>query len=106
MVYLVYRLGYHPKAFVYWCSLAWGLMLLCYLVMPRPGDPVPTPLTPVNINYVFGPSETRVQTWMPEWAWFALLMTGLPVLVWWPTHLGLLRWMRRAGPEKALGSGR
>ncbi|MGC4050317.1 MAG: hypothetical protein QM757_13145 [Paludibaculum sp.] len=101
LVYLVHRLGYHKKALVYWCSLAWVLMLLCYFVMPKPGDPLPTPLTPVNINYVYGPSETKVQTWMPETAWFALLMIGLPVLVWWPTHLLLQKWFgRAAGPAR------
>ncbi len=47
---------------------------------------------PVNINYVYGFGDTAVQTWMPGWAWLALLYGGLPLLVFWPTHLVLRRW--------------
>jgi len=56
--------------------------------------PPPTPnpgLTPVNINYVWGPSEQAAQTWVPPAVWFAGSMVGLPLLVFAPTHFVLSR---------------
>jgi hypothetical protein len=89
VVYLVWKVGYDRRAFWAWNVLFWVLLLVCFFLMPPP-----TPnagLTPVNINYVWGPSEQVRQTWVPPSVWFAGLMLGLPLLVFAPTHFVLNR---------------
>lgn len=94
LVYLVGRLGYDRRALFAWTGLAWTLMLISYFFLP---GPTPDPgLTPVNVDYVFGPSDRTPQTWMPEWAWLATLMTALPLAMFAPVHVAMTRW-RGAG---------
>jgi len=96
LVYLVWRLGYDRRALVFWTTLAWALMLISYFLLPRP-----TPnagLTPVNIDYVFGPSDAAAQTWMPEWAWLTLMMIGLPLAMFAPIHVAMARWRGITAP--------
>lgn len=90
LVYLVWRLGYDRRALLAWTALAWGLMLASYFFLPGP-----TPdagLTPVNVDYVFGLSDSAPQNWMPAWAWLALMMAGLPTLLFAPVHVAMARW--------------
>ncbi len=56
LIYLVWRLGYDPKAFKYWTALAWILIVVCYFLMPGPREDAAMIATPVNINYVYGMS--------------------------------------------------
>lgn len=94
LVYLVWRLGYDRRALFAWTGLAWTLMLISYFFLPGP-----TPdagLTPVNVDYVFGPSDSAPQTWMPQWAWLTTLMVGLPIAMFAPVHVAMDRW-RGAG---------
>jgi len=91
LVYLVWRLGYDRRGFPAWTGLAWILVLICFLFMPPPR---PDPgLTPVNINYVWGMSDTVAQTWMPPAAWVAGLIVLLPLLLYAPVHFLLRRVM-------------
>jgi len=88
LVYLVWHLGYDRRAWAAWSGLAVVVLAVCFFAMPAPR---PDPgLTPVNINYVWGMSDTAAQTWMPAPAWFGLLVVGIPLLLCGPTHL-LLR---------------
>ncbi len=90
LVFLVWRLGYDRRAFKAWTCLAWGLLLVCYLFMPAP---IANPgNTPVNINYVYGMSDTAPQTWMPRQLWLLALMVGMPLLMFAPVHVLLSRW--------------
>jgi hypothetical protein len=66
-------------------------MLICFFFMPPPH---PNALTPVNINYVFGMSDSAAQTWMPPAAWIMGMMVILPVLLFAPVHFLLARTMR------------
>jgi len=86
LIWLVFRLGYDRRSFAAWTGLAWALMLLSFLLLPGPPAPPGNPNLPVNVNYVFGLSETGPQTWLPPLGWLAVLMVGLPLLAWWPTH--------------------
>ena len=89
LVYLVWRLGYDRRALLGWTAMAWGLLAVCYFLMP---GPMPNAgMMPVNINYVYGMSDAIAQTWMPGWVWFGMLIVGLPVALFWPTHLVLSR---------------
>lgn len=91
LLFLVWRLGYDRRAFVWWTVVAWMLMLIAYFVLPAPGEPLSFPTQPHNVNYVFGPDGDVAQTWMPATAWLSLLLVGLPVLFYLPTHVALVR---------------
>jgi hypothetical protein len=95
LIYLVARLGYDRRALVLWTVTAWILLVVCYLWMPPPPEPVHLPgvrQPPVNINYVYGLDKTAAQTFMHPHVWFALLMAVMPVLVFLPTHWVLEKW--------------
>lgn len=102
LVVLVWRLGYDRRALPAWTVLAWGLLIVCFFLMPAPPAPAENPNLPVNINYVHGMSDAKPQEWMPPFAWFGLLLVGLPTLLYVPTHFGLRQVFRDAGPV-ALG---
>ena len=94
LVYLVWRLGYDRRAWTAWSGLAVVVLAVCFFAMPAPR---PDPgLVPVNINYVWGMSDTAAQTWMPPYAWFGLLVVGIPFALCGPTHLLLRAVMPKA----------
>jgi len=94
LVYLVWKTGYDRRALPAWTALFLVVMLICFFVMP---PPTPNPgLTPVNINYVWGLRDTAAQTWMPPYVWLFLLLLGLPIFVFAPTHLFLSRFAPQA----------
>jgi hypothetical protein len=94
LVYLVWRTGYDRRGFWSWTALSSVLLLICFFFMP---PPTPNPgLTPVNINYVWGLSDTAAQTWMPPYAWFAVELIGLPLIAYAPVHFLLARFMQKA----------
>lgn len=87
LVWLVWKLGYDKRALPFWTVLAWGLMLVGYFLLPAPPAPAGDPNIPVNVNYVYGLSDAQPQNWMPPLAWLFLMLTGLPALIYFPTHL-------------------
>ena len=98
LVYLVYKLGYCQKAFWSWTVIAWSAMLISFFFMPAPGDPLAQANTPVNINYVYGFSETVKQNWLPDGLYLLGLMSILPIAVFWPTaHI-----LNKFYPQKAI----
>ena len=91
LVYLVWRTGYDRRGFWSWTVLSSVLLLVCFFFMP---PPTPNPgLTPVNINYVWGPSDTAAQTWVSPYVWLAGLLFGLPLAAYAPVHFLLARFM-------------
>jgi hypothetical protein len=96
LLYLLARLGYDRRGFWAWTTLAWVLMPVCYFLLPAPPPDPADPNRPVNVNYVYGMDDSAAQTWMPPLAWLALLMAGLPLLVYLPTHWALKRVFRPA----------
>ena len=94
LAYLVWKVGYDRRSFAVWTVLTWALLLICFFFMPPP-DPN-AGLKPVNINYVWGPSDAAAQTWVSPYLWLAGLMIGLPVLLYWPVHLLLSRYVPKA----------
>ena len=94
LVYLVWKTGYDRRALPLWTGLAWALLLFCFFAMP---PPAPNPgLTPVNIDYVWGMSDSVAQHWVPSPVWLAGLMIGLPLFAFVPAHVVLMRIMPRA----------
>ncbi|MCW8999046.1 MAG: hypothetical protein OQK04_10050, partial [Kangiellaceae bacterium] len=85
LLYLLKRTGFEAKALPMWTIIAWVAMLICFWFMPAPGEQTVSPNTPVNINYVYGFSETRRQSWLPDYQYLVLLMLALPMFVYWPS---------------------
>lgn len=93
LIHFVWRLGYDRRALAAWTVLAWGLMLICFFVLPSAGAELQFPNQPRNVNYVFGMNDAQPQSWMSQSAWLSLLLFGLPTLVFLPTHLILKRFL-------------
>lgn len=96
LAWLVWMVGYDRRAFKLWTGLAWVLLLVCFFLMPAPPPQADNPNLPVNINYVYGMDDKVAQTWMHPLAWLSLLLIGLPVLVFYPTHYLLRRFAPQA----------
>ncbi len=80
LIWLVWRLGYDPRAWRYMAILGWAILLLTFAL----ADPEN------NVNWVLGPGG-QVQEWMHPVTWLGVVMafcTG----VWWLTHL-LFGWL-------------
>ncbi len=95
LVYLLARLGYDRRAFKAWSILACGVLLVCFFALPAPPAPAGRPHLPVNVNYVYGLSDERPQSWMDPRLYFTLVLVALPAVVYLPTHLLLARVFRR-----------
>lgn len=81
LVWLVWTLGYDPRALMAMTAVTWIVLPLTRGIT----DPNR------NINWVHGPGGEGVrQTTLHPLAWLALLMIGLPVCVYIPTHFLLL----------------
>ena len=76
LVWLVWRLGYDPDAWLAQTALAWVVLPLTY-ALTDPKD---------NINWVYGPLGEPQQR-VPPLVYLALLMLALPLVVYLPTHL-------------------
>ena len=97
LVYLVWRLGYDRRGLPAWTMLASGLILISFFFMPPPR---PDPgLEPVNIDYVWGFSDTEPQHWMPPGLWVTGLMILMPLILFIPTHFLLRRTMPKPVSE-------
>lgn len=96
LLWLVLRLGYDRRGLWLWWGLAWTAMWASYLFLPMPPAPPDNPGLPVNVNYVFGINDKAPQTWMPQAAFFALMLAALPALIWLPTHKLLSKVVRPA----------
>ena len=91
LVYVVWKTGYDRRALPLWTGLAWALLLFCFFVTP---PPTTSPgLTPVNIDYVWGMSDSAAQHWVPSTVWLAGLMIGLPLFAFLPAHIVLMHAM-------------
>ncbi len=100
LLFLVRRLGYDRRALYSWSVLAWGLILVSFLFLPAPGDPLDFVNQPHNVNYVYGLDPDEPQQWMAPWAWVGCLLVGLPLGIYRPTHW-LLTWQDRWGRTEA-----
>jgi hypothetical protein len=57
----------------------------------------------VNVDYVWGFSDTEAQHWMPPGIWVAALMILLPALLYAPVHFLLRRGSRCTHGERRRG---
>ncbi|MCM3905893.1 MAG: hypothetical protein ND866_29775 [Pyrinomonadaceae bacterium] len=86
LLWMVYRLGYDERALAAQTILAWVVLPVSYWVVTEESE---------NINWVRGLRGDRSdpQQWMPKRLYLALLMLGLPLFIYLPTHLVLKRLM-------------
>ena len=77
LVWIVWRLGYDPRALVAAALMCWIVLPLCYwFTSPQR-----------NVNWVRGPGgEGTVQKFMPPLAWVGFLMFVVFPLIYLPTH--------------------
>jgi len=80
LLWMIRRLGYDSRGWRLQTGLAWVLLPFCYF-FTDPAD---------NVNWVFGPNGSARDE-LPRWGWLVLLMIGLPLLVYLPTHSVLRR---------------
>jgi hypothetical protein len=100
LVWLVWRLGYDRRALGYQIGVACVVLVLSYAFTTYPTGPAG------NVNKVLGPGGDKAppQTWMHPLLWLGVLMVGMPVVFYVPSHF-LMRWLmpRRADREAASG---
>jgi hypothetical protein len=82
LLWMVYRLGYDERALLAQTVLAWVVLPVTYWITDARE----------NINWVRG-LRGEPQKWMPGPLYLALLILGLPLLVYLPTHLVLKKLM-------------
>jgi hypothetical protein len=87
LVWAVWRLGYDRRAVRAQTLVALLLLPLCYFFTARPPAPATNPTAAVNLNWVFGPGESTIQTWMAPGLYLALQMAFWPLVIYLPTHL-------------------
>jgi hypothetical protein len=96
LVWLVYRVGYDRRALRYQTIAGTMLLLICYFGFAPPGSHGSGKVV-ADLNFVFGPSTSAQETFMPPLAWLAIVIVGLPILIYWPTHC----FLKRAMPKRA-----
>jgi hypothetical protein len=78
---------------------------VCYFLTPRPPAPATNPNAAVNLNWVFGPGENTVQTWLAPGWYLALQLAFWPLVIYVPTHWALSRLFKKPGtPEREAAS--
>jgi hypothetical protein len=78
LIWMLYELGYDPRALPAQTVLAWVVLPITYAVT--------TPLDE-NINWVRGPD--KLQRRVPPLAWLGFLMLAFPIGLYLPTHYAL-----------------
>ena len=91
LVWLVWRLGYDRRAFWFQSLIAVELLLASYLLTDPRHPPTQYPAAAVNVNRVFGPGPTQVQTWMPAVPYLLLQIALYPLCIYLPTHVAFRR---------------
>jgi hypothetical protein len=88
IVWMLYRLGYDPRALAAQTLLAWVVLPITYLLKPSE-----------NINRIYG-LGSKPQTRLPPPLHVILLMILFPVVVYLPTHFVLKKLFARPAVER------
>lgn len=85
VAYLLLRLGYDRRALAIQCTVITLLLITCRLI----SDPQPaTAAHPaVNLNWVYGPSDTAPQHVLPPALYVLMMIAVYQVVIYLPTHL-------------------
>jgi hypothetical protein len=90
-------MGYDRRAITAQTLVALVLLPLCYFFTARPPAPADYPTAAVNLNWVFGPGENTIQTWIAPGLYLALQMAFWPLVIYLPTHWTLSRLFKKPG---------
>ena len=85
MLWGIRRFGYDRRAWIAQSVTAWVILPVCFLLF-GPDK---------NLNWVWGPFD-RPQAVVAPWVYFMACMAVYPVVLYWPTHAILSRWVRGA----------
>jgi hypothetical protein len=96
LLWLLARLGYDRRALAYQTVLGLIVLGVSYTLAPAPPPPAAHPSAAVNVNYVYGLDDQRVQTIMSPHLWFAILTAITIVGFYVPTHFVLRRLFPRS----------
>ncbi|MGH7853597.1 MAG: hypothetical protein ACREP3_09150 [Candidatus Binatia bacterium] len=94
LLWLLSRLGYHPRALGIQSAVAIVVLLVSYLFAPAPPPSASHPNWAVNINYVYGLDDKHAQTVMLPWLWLLSLMAVNVIAIYLPTHFVLRRFFK------------
>jgi hypothetical protein len=89
LLWSVWRLGYDRRALWWQCGLTWLLLPISYFCFPER-----------NLNMVHAPFHRPLVT-VPAHVWFAACFALYPLVLYWPVHWLLARWVgapRCSGP--------
>jgi hypothetical protein len=97
LIWMVSRLGYDRRALWVQTLICFAVLIGCYAFTdPRlRTNPPQYPNMSVNVNRVYGLGEATVQTKMPELVYLTLMCIGYPMLIYLPTHLAVMRIIKR-----------
>jgi hypothetical protein len=87
LLWMVWRLGYDPRAWLLQTLLTWIILLATYLFT----DPEQ------NINWAFGPGR-KPQRLLPPILYLVFVMVAISVVVYLPTHLALSYLFQQQSP--------
>jgi hypothetical protein len=79
-------LGYDRRAHAGWTAISTLVLLASFFLAPAPPAPADNPNHAVNINYVYGLSYEKPQTWMPPLVWLLSMIVGFPLVFYVPSH--------------------
>jgi len=91
LLWLVLRLGYDRRALAVQSGAAIAILLVSYFFAPPPPPPEAQPSLAVNINYVYGLTDDKPQSYMPPSLWLIALMAINIIGFYLPTHFVLRR---------------
>ena len=87
LIWLVFRLGYDPRALKAWTILAIVIVFICYRYTPPAGAQLANRNVPININDIYGFNESQPQTWINQNLYVILWLGALWLVAFLPTHL-------------------
>jgi len=91
LLWLLWRLGYDRRALWAQTLCAWAVLILSYALVESMDSAAG------NVNKVFGLSDAGPQKLMAQPLWLAVLMIGIPLILYVPTHWLLQRLLANRG---------
>ena len=91
LIWLIWRLGYDRRALWAQTLCAWAVLIASYALVGSMDSAAG------NVNKIFGLSDAGPQQVMSRPFWLAVLMIGIPLLLYVPTHWLLQRFLAARG---------
>lgn len=89
LLWLVWKWGYDRRALWTQTAIATALLITSFLLTDPRHPPSGYPDAVVNVNRVYGPRPTQIQTWMPAVPYLLVQIILYLTCIYLPTHLFL-----------------